>query len=271
MKLLFLGDIVGKPGRQAVTRHLPDLRRELGVDFVVANAENAAHGFGLTESNAAELFEAGCDVLTGGNHTWDKAEIIGLIERDARILRPANFPAGTPGRGANVYDTADGGRVLVINLICRVFMDLYDDPFAALERLLPKDTPVASGFDCVLVDMHGEATSEKYAIGHLCDGVASLVVGTHTHVPTADAHILAGGTGYQTDAGMCGAYDSVIGMDKATVLERFLGRVPKPRMSVAEGEGTLCGVLIETDPTTGLARAITPVRRGGVLQPTRIA
>lgn len=267
MKLLFLGDIVGKPGRKAVLRHLPGLRQELGLDFVVANAENAAHGFGLTESNAEELFEAGCDVLTGGNHTWDKQEIIPLIERDARVLRPANFPAGSPGKGTGMFETAKGERVLVINILCRVFMDLYDDPFAALDRLLPKDAPSLAGFDFVLVDVHGEATSEKYAIGHLCDGVASLVVGTHTHVPTGDAHILAGGTAYQTDAGMCGAYDSVIGMDKHLVLDRFLGRIPKPRMEVADGEGTLCGVVVETDPATGLARSIQPVRRGGVLQP----
>ena len=166
-----------------------------------------------------------------------------------------------------LYETAAGHRVLVINILCRVFMDLYDDPFAALDRLLPKDAPVPAGFDFVLVDMHGEASSEKYAIGHLCDGVASLVVGTHTHVPTGDAHILAAGTGYQTDAGMCGTYDSVIGMDKHSALDRFLGRIPKPRLEVAEGEGTLCGVLVETDPATGLARSIQPVRRGGVLQP----
>ncbi len=267
MKLLFLGDIVGKPGRKAVTQHLPGLRQEFGIDFVVANAENAAHGFGLTESNAEELFEAGCDVLTGGNHTWDKTEIIPLLERDSRVLRPANFPAGAPGKGAGLYETAAGHRVLVINILCRVFMDLYDDPFAALDGLLPKDAPVRAGFDFVLVDMHGEASSEKYAIGHLCDGVASLVVGTHTHVPTGDAHILAAGTGYQTDAGMCGTYDSVIGMDKHSALDRFLGRIPKPRLEVAEGEGTLCGVLLETEPATGLARSIQPVRRGGMLQP----
>lgn len=268
MRLLFLGDIVGKPGRRAVERHLPDLRARLAVDFVVANAENAAHGFGLTEGIAEDLFDWGCDVLTGGNHSWDKPEVMALMERDPRVLRPVNFAGTHPGRGAGVFETGEGRRVLVINVLCRVFMDLYDDPFAALDRLLPKAPPTEAGFDCVLVDMHGEATSEKYAIGHLCDGVASLVVGTHTHVPTGDAHVLPGGTGYQSDAGMCGTYDSVIGMAKDTTLERFLGRIPKPRLHVAEGEGTLCGVLVDTDPATGLARAVAPVRVGGHLSET---
>lgn len=268
MRFLFLGDVVGKPGRRAVQRHLPGLRARLALDFVVANAENAAHGFGLTESTAAELFDSGCDVLTGGNHSWDKPEVIGLMERDERVMRPANFAGTQPGRGAGVFETSTGRRVLVVNVLGRVFMDLYDDPFAALDRLVPKAAPADAGFDFVLVDMHCEATSEKYAIGHLCDGAASLVVGTHTHVPTADAHILPGGTAYQTDAGMCGTYASVIGMDRDTTLERFLGRVPKPRMRVAEGEGTLCGVVVETDPATGLARAVAPVRLGGGLPET---
>lgn len=266
MKLLFCGDIVGKSGRSVVTDNMPRLRRDLGLDFVVVNAENAAHGFGLTPQICEELFDCGVDVLTTGNHVFDKSEIIPLMEEDRRILRPDNYPKGTPGYGSCVHELPDGRRVLVINVMCRLFMELLDNPFESIERLLPGGAPVESGLDAVLVDVHGEATSEKYAIGHLCDGRASLVVGTHTHVPTADGHILAHGTAYQTDAGMCGDYDSVIGMEKEGSLARFMQRVPRPRLGPAEGEATLCGVLVETDDRTGLAKRIAPVRLGGRLE-----
>jgi metallophosphoesterase (TIGR00282 family) len=265
VKLLFLGDIVGRAGREAVTAQVPRLRDQLGLDFVVANGENAAHGFGISPKICEELFDAGVDVITGGNHSWDRSEILAFIDEEPRLLRPANYPAGTPGRGVGVFETAQGRRVLIVNVMCRLFMETLDNPFDALERALPAGAPAESGFDCVLVDMHGEATSEKYGIGHFCDGRASLVVGTHTHVPTADAHVLAHGTGYQTDAGMCGDYDSVIGMQKEISLDRFLNRLPKPRMAPAEGTATVCGTVVETDPATGLARRVQPVRIGGCL------
>lgn len=266
MKFLFLGDIVGRPGREAVTANLPRLRKQLGLDFVVANGENAAHGFGITAKICEELFEAGVDVITGGNHSWDQQDILSYIDEEPRLLRPANFKAGTPGRGAGVFDTDGGLRVLVINVMGRLFMEPLDDPYAAIDEALPDLAPVEAGFDFVLVDVHAEATSEKYATGHYCDGRASLVVGTHTHVPTADAHVLEGGTGFQCDAGMCGDYDSVIGMKKELSLDRMLGRLPRPRMQPAEGQGTLCGVVVETNPRTGLAETVHPVRVGGRLR-----
>lgn len=267
MRLLFLGDIVGRAGREAVLDEVPRLRDQLTLDFVVANGENATHGFGISPKNCEELFDAGIDVITGGNHSWDRPEILDYIDDEPRLLRPANFPSGTPGRGVGLFDSAGGGRVLVVNIMCRLFMEALDNPFEALDGALPRDAPGLAGFDCVLVDMHGEATSEKYGIGHFCDGRASLVVGTHTHVPTGDAQILEGGTAYQTDAGMCGDYDSVIGMRKQASLGRFLNQLPKPRMTPAEGDATVCGTLVETDPKTGLAKTVRPLRVGGRLAP----
>ncbi|MEX2617998.1 MAG: TIGR00282 family metallophosphoesterase [Alphaproteobacteria bacterium] len=267
MKILFCGDIVGRAGREAVIEHVPLLRRRLGLDFVIVNGENAAHGFGITGKICDELFACGVDVITGGNHTWDKSEIIPLMDRDTRLLRPANFPPATPGRGAFVYTDGAGRRIKVINLMTRLFMELLDDPFPAIQLELPPGAPKKSGFDAVIVDVHGEATSEKVALGHVCDGRASLVVGTHTHIPTADAHILVGGTGYQTDAGMCGDYDSVIGMEKQGSINNFLRKLPRERLTPADGEATLCGVYMETDSQTGLARTVSPVRCGGRLAP----
>lgn len=267
MKVMFLGDIVGRSGRDAVIEEVPRLRDQLGLDFVVANGENATHGFGISPKNCDELFNAGIDVITGGNHSWDRAEILPYIDDEPRLLRPANFPKGTPGRGVGLFEAPGGERVLVINVMCRLFMELLDNPFDTLESALPEGKPAENGFDFVLVDMHGEATSEKYGIGHYCDGRASLVVGTHTHVPTGDAHILENGTGYQTDAGMCGDYDSVIGMQKEASLGRFLNQLPKPRMQPAEGDATLCGTVVETDPKTGLAAKVLPIRVGGRLTP----
>lgn len=265
MKFLFLGDIVGRAGRDAVVAQVPRLRDQLGLDFVVVNGENAAHGFGISPKICDELFGAGVDVITGGNHSWDRAEILPYIDEEPRLMRPVNFPAGTPGRGTGVFETKSGERVLIVNVMCRLFMESLDNPFEALDKALPEGAPGESGLDFVLVDMHGEATSEKYGIGHYCDGRASLVVGTHTHVPTADAQVLEHGTGYQTDAGMCGDYDSVIGMRKEPSLGRFLGQLPKPRMQPAEGPATVCGTVVETDPKTGLAARVQPVRVGGRL------
>jgi metallophosphoesterase (TIGR00282 family) len=265
VNLLFLGDVVGRSGREALVKHLPTLRNRLALDFVVANGENAAHGFGITERTARDLYDCGVDCITTGNHVWDQREILATIDGDPRLLRPINFPRGTPGRGIGVF-TVGRRRVVVVNVMTRLFMDPLDDPFAALEAVFATQK-LGAGVDVLLVDVHGEATSEKMALGHVSDGRASLVVGSHSHVPTADAQILPGGTAYQTDAGMCGDYDSVIGMKKEPAIQRFVRKMPGERLSPAEGEGTLCGVFAEIDPATGRARRVGPVRVGGRLQP----
>ena len=263
MRLLVCGDVVGRSGREAVKAHVPRLRRELGLDFVVANGENAAGGFGITDKLSAELYAAGCDVITTGNHVWDQRELLGTIDNDPRLLRPLNLPAGAPGAGARVFDLADGRRVLVLNPMARLFMDAIDCPFAAVERELGLN-PLGE-VQAVVIDFHGEATSEKQAMGYFADGRASMVVGTHSHVPTADARILTKGTAYQTDCGMCGDYDSVIGMQKEGAVARFVTKLPGERLRAADGEGTLCAVYVETDDASGLARRIEPVRLGGRL------
>ena len=261
MKLLFLGDIVGKSGREAVYRHLPELRERLQPDCVIANAENAAHGFGLNPAIATELFAAGVDCLTTGNHVWDKKEIIPVMQADHRILRPLNYPPKAPGVGATLISTANGGRVLVMNAMARLYMgEPLDDPFAVVDRVLEQYV-LGRDADAILLDFHGEATSEKMVMGHYVDGRVSAVIGTHTHIPTADAQILPGGTAYQSDAGMCGDYDSVIGMKKQSSIARQLTKMPGERFAPAEGEGTVCGVLVETGEG-GLAMAIRPVRIG---------
>jgi 2',3'-cyclic-nucleotide 2'-phosphodiesterase len=264
MRILFIGDIIGRPGREVVTTQAPLLRDSLKLDFIVANAENAAGGFGLTRAIANDLFAAGVDVITTGNHWADQKEILSFIGDEDRILRPRNLPPGAPGRGAGLYETRGGERVLVVNPLGRVFMEPQDDPFAAVEAELSA-CPLGEAADAVIVDMHAEATSEKMAMGHFCDGRASLVVGTHSHVPTGDAQILPGGTGYQTDAGACADYDSVIGMDKFEPLQRYTRRVPGSRFSPATGPATLCGVFVETN-AKGFAARIEPVRIGGRLK-----
>ena len=266
MNILFCGDVVGRAGRDAVVEHLPDLRRRLALDFVIVNGENAAHGFGITDKICSELYAAGADVITTGNHVWDQRDIIGQIDADPRLLRPVNFPAGTPGRGLGVFEATRGRRVLVVNVMCRLFMDPLDDPFPAIEEVL-RAHPLGGTVDAIVVDVHGEASSEKMAMGHAFDGRASLIVGTHTHVPTADAQILGGGTAYQTDAGMCGDYDSVIGMVKGPAIQRFRRKMPGERLSPANGVADLCAVYIETDDSTGLARYVAPLRLGGRLAP----
>lgn len=268
MKLLFLGDIVGRTGRDAVIAQLPALRTRLDLDFVIVNGENAAHGFGLSPSIAAELHAAGVDCITTGNHVWDKKELIPHLEQDARVLRPMNYPEGTPGRGFSLLDARGGRKVLVVNLMARLFMDPLDDPFAAIERVLKTWRLGGSGPQApsaIVLDFHGEASSEKMAMGHWLDGRVTLVVGTHTHVPTADTTILPGGTAYQTDAGMCGDYDSVIGMGKVAAVTKFIRKMPGERLAPAEGEATVCGVFVETDDATGLARRAEPLRLGGRL------
>jgi hypothetical protein len=269
MRFAFFGDVVGRSGREGLAEHLPGLRRALGLEFVIVNAENAAAGFGITENTARELFDAGADCLTLGNHSWDQKEALTYIVREPRLIRPANYSAfsDVPGRGANLFETEGGRRILVVNVLGRVHMDALDDPFAAVDKAL-ESAPLGMVADAVVVDMHAEATSEKMAMGHFCDGRASLVVGTHTHVPTADAQILPGGTAYQTDAGACCDYDSVIGNQKEEPLRRFTTRIAGGRYKPAEGAATVCGVYVETDPATGLARRIEPIRMGGRLSQT---
>jgi metallophosphoesterase (TIGR00282 family) len=267
MRILFLGDVVGRTGRDAITAELPAIRRRLNLDFVVVNGENASHGFGLAPAMAEAMFAAGADVITLGNHAWDRKELLGYIETQKRLIRPLNFPPGTPGQGFVVVDLADGRRVLVLQVQGRLFMEPNDDPFRLTAELLGKHR-LGATVDAIIADFHGEATSEKMAYGHSFDGRVSLVVGTHTHVPTADLQILPGGTAYQTDAGMCGDYDSVIGMDKGAAAAKFWRRVPGERLAPAEAEATLCGVFVETHPKTGLAVQAEPIRIGGRLKHT---
>jgi metallophosphoesterase (TIGR00282 family) len=265
MRILFLGDVVGKPGREVITRRLPELRTRWALDCVVINGENSAGTIGITEAICNELIDAGADCVTLGNHAWDQREALVFIERERRLIRPANFVRGTPGRGAALIEARNGGRVLVVNLIGRVFMGLSDDPFAEIERQI-SDCPLGTGCDAMLIDMHAEATSEKQALAHFVDGRASLVVGTHTHAPTADNQILSGGTAYLSDAGMCGDYDSILGVERTAPLHRFLHSTPSGRFEATDGEATLCGFAVETDDKTGLAKACWAVRIGPILQ-----
>ncbi len=264
MHILFVGDIVGRPGRDVVAAELPRLREQLKLDFVIANGENAAGGFGLTRPLADDLFATGIDCITTGNHWADQKEILSFIDEEDRILRPRNYPMGVPGKGVGLYETRAGARVLVVNLMGRVFMDAIDDPFAAAEAELSA-CPLGEGADAVVIDMHAEATSEKMAMGHFCDGRASLVVGTHSHIPTADAQVLPNGTAYLTDAGACCDYDSVIGMEKYEPVQRFLKKMHGSRFTPAMGPATLCAAFVVTD-AKGLAVRIEPVRIGGRLQ-----
>ena len=266
MRILFIGDILGRSGRTIIGERLPGLIADWKLDFVVINGENAAGGFGITEAIYQELIDLGADAVTLGNHAWDQRDALVFIERAPRLVRPANFPRGTPGRGAALVDTKNGMRALVVNAMGRVFMTPFDDPFAALGREL-EACPLRDAADAIIVDFHCEASSEKQAAGFFCDGRASLVVGTHTHVPTADHQILSGGTAYMTDAGMTGDYDSIIGMQKEEPMRRFTSGIPSGRFEPAGGAATLSGVAVETDDATGLASRIAPVRIGGRLAP----
>lgn len=269
MRFAFFGDVIGKAGREAIAEHLPHIKRALDLEFVIVNAENATHGFGCSENSANELFLAGADCLTLGNHAFDHKDTMTLVAREPRLLRPLNYPplSDVPGRGANLFETDKGNRILVMNALGLVHMASMDDPFAAVDKQL-EACPLGVACDAIVVDMHCEATSEKMAMGHFCDGRASLVVGTHTHVPSADHQILPGGTAYQTDAGACTDYDSVIGMDKEEPLRRFTTRVSRERYRAASGPATVCGTYVETDPVTGLAVRIEPIRVGGRLSQT---
>lgn len=260
--------MVGRTGRTAVWERLPGLISDFRLDFVIVNGENAAGGFGITEEIFRETLAAGADVVTTGNHVWDQREALEFAPRESRFLRPANFPKGTPGHGAGLFLARNGARVLVANILGRVFMhpDL-DDPFHAGERIL-HDCPLGEQADAVVIDFHAEATSEKMCFAHFVDGRVSVVVGTHTHQPTADHQILNGGTAYISDAGMCGDYDSSLGMDKDEPLNRFLTKVPKGRFEAAAGPATICGVGLEISDRTGLAERIAPLRLGPRLEET---
>lgn len=265
MRLLFLGDVVGRSGRAAVVTHLPRLRERYALDFVVVNGENAAGGFGITEAILNELVDAGADVVTLGNHAFDQRETLVYIDRTERLIRPLNYPKGTPGRGAGLYKTRDGRHdVLVINAMGRVFMHELDCPFAAVEAEV-EACKLGQGADVILVDMHAETTSEKQAMGYFLDGRASVVVGTHTHAPTSDERVLPGGTAFMSDAGMCGDYNSVLGMDTGEPINRFTTRIPRGRFEPALGEATLSGLAVEIDDKTGLATRCAALRIGGVL------
>jgi metallophosphoesterase (TIGR00282 family) len=266
LRILFIGDVVGKTGRTAVLEHLPGLIRDWTLDLVVVNGENAAGGFGITEAIYNDFIDAGADAVTLGNHAWNQKEALVFIERAPRLVRPLNFPRHTPGRGAALVETKRGARALIINAMGRVFMEPLNDPFAAVARELDA-CPLREAADATVIDFHCEASSEKQGMGFFCDGRVSLVVGTHTHVPTADHQILSNGTAYMTDAGMTGDYDSVIGMHKDEPLHRFLTGIPSGRFEPAGGVATLSGVAVETDDLTGLALRIAPVRIGGRLQP----
>ncbi|MBC7585100.1 MAG: TIGR00282 family metallophosphoesterase [Tardiphaga sp.] len=264
MRILFIGDVVGKTGRTIILDRLPGMIRDWKLDLVIINGENAAGGFGITGTIYNGLVDAGADAVTLGNHAWNQKEALVFIERAPRLIRPLNFPRHTPGRGAAMIDAKNGARALVMNAMGRVFMEPLNDPFSAVGKEIDA-CPLVEAVDAIVVDFHGEASSEKQGMGFFCDGRVSLVVGTHTHVPTADHQILPGGTAYMTDAGMTGDYDSVIGMQKEEPVRRFTTGIPSGRFEPAFGPATLSGVAVETDDKTGLAVKVGPVRLGGRL------
>jgi len=255
MKVLVIGDIVGRAGRRAVRELLPNIKQEEEIDFIIANGENAAGGFGLTEKLAQELYDYGVDVLTMGNHTWDNKEIFNFIDDDQRLIRPYNYPPGTPGRGYGIYKLESGVTIAVINLLGRIFLDDVDCPFRSLEKL--SDEIEA---DLILVDFHAEATSEKVGLGRYFDGQVAAIFGTHTHVQTADERVLTNGTAYITDLGLTGGIESILGMKEEDVLKKMVTKLPQ-RFSVATGDTQLCGAIIELDLKNKLANSITRIRR----------
>lgn len=264
MKILFIGDIMGRSGREALALHLPMLQEKLAPDVVIANGENAASGAGITDKIAKDFFNLGVDVITTGNHVWDKREVIPYIAQEPRLLRPVNFPPEAPGQGLIRYKTKTGKTIVIINAMARLFMEALDCPFRTV-RVLAEKEKMGQSTAAIFIDFHGETTSEKMAFAHYLDGMVTAVIGTHTHIPTADAHIMKGGTAYMSDAGMTGDYDSVIGMDKNIAVPRFVRKVPGEKNQPATGEGTLCGAFVVSDDATGRALSIAPVRLGPIL------
>ena len=267
MRFLFLGDLVGRSGRKAVVDQLPGLRRDFNLDFVVVNGENAAGGFGITEQIFNDLIDAGADAVTLGNHAFDQRDTLVYINRHDQLIRPINFPKETPGKGAGIFRAKNGADVLVMNALGRVFMQDIDCPFRAIDNELTA-CPMGEGADAVFVDFHAEATSEKQSLGVFLDGRVSCVAGTHTHSPTADHRVLPGGTAYMSDVGMCGNYNSVLGMKSGEPVNRFVTRIPRERFEPSLGEATVSGLAVESDDATGLATDVAPLRIGGVLSET---
>jgi len=244
MKILICGDIVGRSGRDIIKKLVPILIQRNNLEFVIVNGENSASGFGITKKICQELYATGVDVITSGNHIWDQKEIISWISEDKRLLRPCNYPQQTPGKGFGTFKISNGNLISVINVMCRLFMDNIDDPFTSLNDIIEK-LILKHGNHAIIVDIHGESTSEKMALGHFLDGKVSAILGTHTHVPTADLQILEKGSFYQTDLGMCGDYDSVIGMKKEQCIQRFTKKFIKTKLEPAVGEATLCGTILD--------------------------
>ncbi|MDR0968496.1 MAG: TIGR00282 family metallophosphoesterase [Holosporaceae bacterium] len=264
MRILILGDVSGRSGREAVLNRLPDFKKKQSVDFVVIDVDNAAHGFGITPDMARQFFEVGADVLTGGNHLFDQKDALALLQKEKRLLRPANMPDCVSGSGVLETTTADGRKIVAVHLIGRAGISfLSDNPFVCADKILAK-YQIGKNVDAIVVDFHAEMTSEKVALGYYLDGRVSAVVGTHTHIPTADERILTGGTAFQTDVGMCGNYDSIIGVSK-TLIERFVKGYSYQKLSPAMGEATFCGLLVDTDDKTGLAASVKAIRIGGFL------
>ncbi|MCT4575640.1 MAG: YmdB family metallophosphoesterase [Alphaproteobacteria bacterium] len=263
MKILFIGDVIGKTGRKSIVKHLPTLIKEKNIDFVIANGEHISHGYGIQEEQCKPLFEAGIDCFTGGNHTFKNRAGFHFISSDKRILRPENFPLGSIGRGFEVYEK-NGKKTLVINLIGQIYMDTYDSPFVAADKIMEKFS-LGNNIDAIFVDFHAEATSEKMGIGHYLDGRVSAVAGSHTHVPTADLHIMEKGTGYITDAGMCGDYNSMIGMKTEGGLHKLISKVPNGPFEVSKGEASFVACIFETDES-GLCKSVEQIKIDGFLE-----
>lgn len=265
MKILFIGDIMGRSGREALEKHLPTLKEKLDPDVTIVNGENAAQGKGINKKMVEQFYALGVDCITTGNHVWDQREIIPHIDRDPKLLRPINFPPGTAGNGLYKFTTPDGRKITIINAMGRLFMDSLDDPFRTVKEALAGET-LGKTTDAIFIDFHAETTSEKMSLAHYFDGQISALIGTHTHIPTADAHVMENGTAFQSDAGMTGDYDSVIGVRKDIGVHRFVKKMPGEKMIPASGEGTLCGALVITNEATGLAQDIHPIRLGGRLK-----
>ena len=268
MKILFLGDIIGPSGCTSVKKYLPEIKKKNKIDFVIVNGENAADtGVGITEKIAEDLFNVGVNVITSGNHIWDQKETIQYITKEKRLLRPENFFENTPGKGFEIYKLPSGERIAVLNLMGNIFMKKCENVFTAAEKIFNK-FKLKRDADFIVVDFHGEITSEKMAMGHYLDGKATLVVGTHTHVPTSDCRVLENGTAYQSDTGMCGDYNSVIGMNKENSLKKFLKNKEAKKHFPSLGEATLSGIIVEGDLKTGLAKSVKQFLFGGVLKET---
>lgn len=266
VKILFCGDVVGRSGRESLEVFLPDMIKTYSPDIVIVNGENACHGFGITPEICKDFYKLGAHVISTGNHIWDQKSIIPYIAQDPYLIRPLNYPDSCPGKGYVVVKTSKGENILVINVMGNLFMPTLNDAFESVDRVL-KSYSLGASVQAIIIDIHAEATSEKMALAHFYDGKVSAVLGTHTHIPTADDHILPKGTAYQTDIGMCGDYHSIIGMDLEAPLFRFVRKMPfSERMKPAQGEGTLCATLVEINEKTGKALSINAIRLGGILK-----